>query len=116
MSEITGIVPSRKGQRWWMALWPTSEHTILLALAIAVGLATGFCVWLFRQGIDFFQRVFREGLSQAGTPLLGAWAIIPVLALAGVIVGFLMDRFIGGGPHPVRGGVIVCHAPPPGAV
>src|SRR5579859_2890445 len=110
MSEISRAMPNVEGQRWWMSLWPPSEHTILLSLAIAVGLATGFCVWLFRQGIDFFQRVFRDNLSQAGSPLLGAWMIIPVLMLAGLIVGFLMDRFIGEERHHGVAGIIEASA------
>ncbi len=78
--------------------WQPSENTRLLFLAMGVGLGTSLGVWLFRSGIDFFQRIFREVPLQTLGPLLGAWvvfAIIPLLALAGYVVGSLVDRFIG---------------------
>lgn len=71
------------------------ENAILLTLAVTVVLSTGVGVWLFRQGIDFFGRVYREALSQGILGGLGIWAIIPVMGLAGLIVGLLMDRLIG---------------------
>jgi H+/Cl- antiporter ClcA len=71
---------------------------MLLGLAVGVGLLTGGAVWLFREGIDFFQWV-REGLSQLVSPLWGVWAILPILAFAGLIVGWLMQRYIGEERH-----------------
>src|SRR2546421_291946 len=89
--------------------WRPSENTMLLILAISVGVATAIGVWLFRQGIDFFQAVYRNNLLQAMSPVLGQWVffgIIPVLALAGLIVGLLMDRFIGEERHHGVAGIM----------
>src|SRR5215212_9749051 len=61
-----------------------SENTLLLILAVAVGIVTGLGVWLFRTGIDFFQLVFRERLADGVlAPFLGAAAIVVALALGG---------------------------------
>jgi CIC family chloride channel protein len=99
-------VPRLDWQRWWPGGWPPSENTVLLALAVAVGLTTGGGVWLFRQGIDFFQRYYREALTQEALSGLGQWAIIPVLALAGLAVGWLIDQSVGEDRHHGVAGII----------
>jgi hypothetical protein len=50
---------------------------------------------LFRQGIDFFQAHYREGLFGVLSGILGQWSIVPVLGLAGLIVGWLRACFVG---------------------
>ncbi len=82
------------------------ENATLLTLAVSVGLSTGMGVWLFRQGFDLFGRIYREALSQGLFSGFGAWAIIPVLGLAGLIVGLLMDRLIGEERHHGVAGII----------
>src|SRR5215213_4083695 len=83
--------------RLWAA-WQPSENVKLLGLSFAVGTATAIGVWLFREGIDFFQRVFREPIlgffASIATPL-GVVGTALVLALAGLIVGYLGLRFVG---------------------
>lgn len=78
--------------------WLPSEGVKLLVLSFIVGIATSIGVWMFREGIDFFQRTFRDpllvSLSSVSAPL-AVVAIVPVLALAGLIVGFLKHRFVG---------------------
>ena len=84
-------------RRLWLE-WKPREGALLLALAATVGVATGLGVWLFDEGIAFFQTTFREGLLYDLASAVGPWVflgIVPVLALAGLIVGFLLDRFIG---------------------
>ncbi|MEO8396965.1 MAG: chloride channel protein, partial [Chloroflexota bacterium] len=84
-----------------------SENTLLLILAVAVGIVTGLGVWLFRTGIDFFQLVFRERFADdILSPVLGAAAIVGALALAGLIVGWLMHRFIGEERHHGVAGIM----------
>lgn len=82
------------------------ENATLLTLAVSVGLSTGIGVWLFRQGFDFFGRVYRDALAQGIFSGLGVWAIIPVMGFAGLIVGLLMDRFIGEERHHGVAGII----------
>ena len=92
--------------RWWPGKWPPSENTMLLLLAAVVGVATSAGVWLFQQGFDFFQKYYREGLAEGPLSFLGPWAIIPVLALAGLIAGFLKERFIGEERHHGVAGIM----------
>ncbi|MFN8452043.1 MAG: chloride channel protein [Anaerolineae bacterium] len=88
-----------------------SENTALLVLAVGVGLTTAIGVWLFRQGIDFFHRIFVEQLADAVLgQFLGGAAIIVALALAGVIVGWLMNRFIGDERHHGVAGIMEAEA------
>ena len=79
----------------------------LLVLAIVLGLATAAAIWLFRQGIDLFNRLFTGFLAETLLrPIIGALAIVISLALAGAIVGFIMERFIGEERHHGVAGII----------
>src|SRR4051812_96722 len=100
-------------RQWWSGRWSgrlvgrrPSESTILLTLAVSVGLATALGVWLFRQGIEFFQHTYRETLTDGLSRLFGPWAIVAVLALAGLIVGLAVDRFIGEERHHGVAGIM----------
>lgn len=69
-----------------------SENSILLGMAVVVGLGTGLGVWAFREGMAISQEVFREG------PIvkeLGKWGIVPALGLVGLIVGSIMQKTVG---------------------
>ncbi|MGQ9889046.1 MAG: chloride channel protein [Aggregatilineales bacterium] len=80
-----------------------SENATLVGLAVSVGLAAGAGVWLFRLGIDLFHRLFHvESLH----PLLGRFAVVPTLALAGLIVGWIIERFIGEERHHGVAGIM----------
>lgn len=72
------------------------ENTLLLGLAILVGLMTGASILLFHAGIEGFHWLFQETIAH---DLLGAWlgplGIVVSLALAGVIVGWMMEQFVG---------------------
>ncbi len=79
----------------------------LLVLAAVLGLATAGAIWLFREGIDLFHEVFTQYL--AGTllsPVIGAISIVVSLAVAGAIVGWIMQRFIGEERHHGVAGII----------
>ncbi len=84
-----------------------SENTTQLVLAVAVGISTGLGVWLFRSGIDFFQRVFREDFAGVTlAPIFGAAGLIVALALGGLIVGWIMNRYIGEERHHGVAGIM----------
>src|SRR5689334_18208404 len=79
----------------------------LLVLAIVLGLATAAAIWLFRQGIDLFNRIFTGFLANTLlSPIIGALAIVISLALAGAVVGLIMERFIGEERHHGVAGII----------
>ena len=79
----------------------------LLVLAIVLGFTTAVAIWLFRQGIDLFHRLFTDYFAHTLlNPIVGSLAIIISLALAGAIVGGIMDAFIGEERHHGVAGII----------
>src|ERR1041384_8333103 len=90
----------------WPVFGRLSESTILLILAVVLGLATGAGVWLFRHGIEFFQSIYREGILANLLGGLGSWAIVPILGLAGLIVGVLVNWFVGPERHHGVAGIM----------
>jgi len=96
-SAPRGTETSSLIRRWW-SFWRISENTKLYLVAVLVGVVTSLGVWLFREGIDFFQQNYRDlALSWLGSVYapLAILGIIPVLALAGFIVGFLKHHYVG---------------------
>lgn len=93
-------------RRLWPGRWPPSENVTLLALAVAVGLGTGGGVLLFKRGFEVFEAVYREPLLGALGAALGPWAIVPILALAGLLVGAAKQRLIGVERHEGVAGVM----------
>lgn len=105
--------PLRRDSSWVRLFFHAqrSENTALLILAVGVGLTTGIGVWLYRQGIDFFHRVFVDRLADATLgQFIGGAGIIVTLALAGLIVGWLMHRFIGEERHHGVAGIMEAEA------
>ncbi|MBI5929012.1 MAG: chloride channel protein [Chloroflexi bacterium] len=85
----------------------TSENTLLLILAVGVGLATGVFVWIFRTGIEFFHEIFIDGVQhELSRTLIGSGAAIFSLALAGLVVGWVMNRFVGEERHHGVAGIM----------
>jgi CIC family chloride channel protein len=82
------------------------ENATLLTLSVSVGLTAGIGVWLFRQGIDLFTQYYQEALEFGVLSGIGKFALIPILGLAGLIVGFLMDRMVGEERHHGVAGII----------
>jgi CIC family chloride channel protein len=83
-----------------------SEGSLLLILAVIVGLATGLSIWLFRAGIEFFHELFVVELEHLLGATLGRVTIVVSLALAGYIVGWLMQRFVGEERHHGVAGIM----------
>lgn len=83
------------------------ENTALLLLAVMVGLATGVSVWLFDLGIEFFHHLFYDWLAvEVLGHILGAAAVVVSLGLAGLVVGWMMERFVGAEQHHGLAGII----------
>ena len=71
---------------------PLAKHLGLWGVALALGSVTAIGVWLFNQAIDAVGSIVSDVLVPALGPL-GAWSIVPVLALAGVLVAGIV-RFL----------------------
>lgn len=84
-----------------------SKSALLLGLSATLGLAAGGCIWLFQRGIHVFHEIFARFLAHdvLGS-IIGPVGIIVALALAGMVVGFIMDRFVGSERHHGAAGVI----------
>ena len=83
----------------------TSENAVLLALSAALGLLTGLAVWVFQQAIAVFAEVTHQ-TQAALSPAVGALSIVITLALAGALVGWIMERFIGHERHHGVAGIM----------
>ncbi len=83
------------------------ENTLLLGLAVLVGLLTGASILLFHAGIEAFHWLFQETIAHDLLGLrLGRLGIVVSLALAGVIVGWMMERFVGAERYHGLAGII----------
>lgn len=99
LHQVRGFLENRF-TLFWARLRRPSENTRLLLLAVAVGLATGIGVWIFRLGIELFHNLFNETLNHTLlTPIIGSVGVVVMVALAGLIVGWLVERFVGEERH-----------------
>lgn len=80
-----------------------SQNTIMLFMALLIGLLTSGIVFLFRYGIEWFHYFFTEVMGSEGTigvileniGVNPAWALIITLSLAGFTVGSIMHYIVG---------------------
>lgn len=92
------------------ALQP-SESTMLLMIAVLVGLTSGIGVWFFRRGTDLAQHFFQKVIAaDVLGPVVGAAGIVVVTAVGGLVVGWGMNRFIGQERYKGMPGVIAAVA------
>ncbi len=86
---------------------PTRGAYVALGLAaVVLGAATAVGVWLFNQAFGLIHDVVFDRIGAAIAPL-GAWTLVPLIALAGVVV-WLVVRFtrpeaFGALPHIIDG-------------
>jgi CIC family chloride channel protein len=84
-----------------------SENTILLGLAILVGLGSGAGIWVFREGIHYSELFFQGYLADEQLhPWLGDFGRIIALGLLGLIVGTIVQVFVGEEKHHGVAGII----------
>lgn len=84
-----------------------TESTALYGLAVIVGLASCLCVLVFREAIVWFHEIFAIGLAHDVLGgILGAGGIVVSLALAGAIVGLLMEHLVGEERHHGVAGIM----------
>lgn len=73
-----------------------SDSTRLLWFSIPVGILTALLIYGFHIGIEAVHLIFQETLAHDLLgPVIGSFGIVVALALAGLIVGFIMQRFVG---------------------
>src|SRR5690349_21683485 len=89
-----------KNVKKWAARIGDSQHNVLLAVAVGLGLSSGMAIWAFREAIELFHALFVHFLQERLLhSLLGSAAVVLTLALAGALVGAIMDYFIGEERH-----------------
>ncbi len=88
--------------RWPFTRYQLSENNILFLVAVVLGFLVGVGVWFFRQSIEWLHELFVEQLAYEffgrffeSMELPRELGIIPMLIIAGVIVGFIVKRFVG---------------------
>jgi chloride channel protein, CIC family len=78
----------------WLDRWKSSESIIMGGVAVAVGLASGAGVWIFKRLIDLAHLAAFDYLG-GGLAHLGSWTVILVPAVGGLVVGLLLKAFVG---------------------
>lgn len=72
-----------------------SQNTGLFIIAALIGGMTALALWLFRLGIEACHIIFGEIIGHHLLGGLGEWSIVITLALAGLIVGWIVHTFVG---------------------
>ncbi|MFW5748165.1 MAG: chloride channel protein [Chloroflexota bacterium] len=72
-----------------------SDNGLLLLLAVTVGLATAIALWLFHEAIHLFQDLFLDHLAQDWLGFLNGLGLVISLSLAGYLIGWITQRFVG---------------------
>ena len=94
--------PTTKAARLLRHLRP-ADNTLLLFLAVTVGFSTAVALWLFREAIELFSLFFVDTLADDWLRGLGAFGLVIVLGLAGLIVGWINQRYGEDRYHGVAG-------------
>jgi CIC family chloride channel protein len=89
----------------WLDRLQPSESVVLGGAALAVGLGSGAGVWLFKRMIDL---AHLATFGELGTALgrLGAWTVLLVPVVGGLVVGVIVHRFIGEERHHGVAGIM----------
>jgi len=101
-SASTAAVPSAEDAT---SLMRSAQYRRLLVLAAVVGVIVSFLSWCFLELVEVGKNAVYEDLpSLLGFDAAPSWWPIPILALAGLIVAFAIERLPGRGGHiPAEG-------------
>ncbi len=106
---MQGTVGRLRGLPIWVRRWLDAhqppESAVFGGAAVVVGLLAGSGVWLFKRLIDVVHLVSYQTLG-AGLMRAGPWALALIPAVGGLIVGFVMHRFVGPERHHGVAGII----------
>jgi CIC family chloride channel protein len=72
-----------------------SDNVLLLGLAVLVGFSTALALWIFREAIAIFHWLFVEQLAENILNNLDKISFAVALAIAGLIIGLIKNRFVG---------------------
>lgn len=83
-----------------------SENDLLVLLSVFVGLGSGAGVWLFRGAIELLSEFIQNDLLNLLPEMFGDWGIPIILGIVGLVVGFIVEKFIGRERHHGVPGVL----------
>ncbi len=92
--DTSGGARFREVARAWLGRVTPSGPMLLGLAAMAVGLAAGAGIWLFKQMIGWAHTAAFEWLAGA-LGRLGPWTVALLPAVGGLVVGWLWQRFVG---------------------
>ncbi len=85
--------------------WRSNESLVLSTAAVLVGISSGVGIWLFKQLIDFFQRLAFTDLFGFLSPL-GPWSIALIPVFGGLVVGLILHFTVGVERHHGVAGIM----------
>jgi CIC family chloride channel protein len=99
MNPLQAIFPGLSHRRL------SSEFLLLGGTGLVLGALAGLGVWLFKRLIDLAQSAAYGGLG-AGLSHLGGWLVLLVPAVGGLVVGLLLQFFVGEERHHGVAGIM----------
>lgn len=84
----------------------SSQGFGLLIIASVLGFVVALGIRLYRIGIEFFHELLSVEATHALAPILGVFAGVLVLTVAGYLVGLMSERFVGHERHHGVAGII----------
>ena len=76
-----------------------SENDYLVVLAVLVGLGSGAGVWIFSGLIELFTELLRHDIPDLLPKSLGDWSVPLVLGASGLVVGTIIEKYVGQERH-----------------
>ena len=104
-AEVKNLPLLRRGLVYKRYRWQPSEAFIMVFIGLAVGLASGVGVWIFKRMIDVAHQAFFEVLD-GSLQVWGSWTVMLMPVLGGLIVGLVVYRLIGEERHHGVAGIM----------
>jgi CIC family chloride channel protein len=72
-----------------------SENSVMFVIAALIGALTALALWIFRLGIEACHHIFQDFLGHEVLGGIAPIGMVITLALAGLIVGWIVHTFVG---------------------
>ncbi len=95
----------RKFTAKYASRFQISEAAILVVVAVVTGLLSGLGVWFFKYLIDLAHTMFYSDVGGLMS-ILGKWTVLLVPVIGGIVVGLLINFFVGEERHHGVTGII----------